>query len=271
MVLAIATKCLAVSALPEDPQRLFAEARLLQEKGDLQGAENHYLQYLQMEPRSAEGHANLGIVLAHENKLQAAVGEYETALRLNPGLYGVNLDLGIAYYRETDYSKALAPLQMFLSAEPTNLQARELLGLRYTQLDRYEEAIENLAPLQPKGDRGVLYALAACYVRVRKMDEAQRVIQNLLMNEPDSPRVRFLMGETYVGLQQFPQALIEFQGVYSADSRWPEINLLLGGVEVRLGKYAQAEEHLRAELHANPSSFADELCRGSTARQRVEV
>src|SRR5208283_2021165 len=107
----------------------FAEARWLQEKGDLKGAENHYLQYLQLEPRSAEGHANLGIMLAHENKLDAAVGGYETALRINPGLNGVNLNLGIAYYRKADYSKALLPLQRFLSANPSNSQARELLGL----------------------------------------------------------------------------------------------------------------------------------------------
>src|SRR5271157_2643540 len=100
MVLSIAARCLALDASPEDPQRLFAEARGLQEKGDLQGAENYYRQYLQLAPRSAEGHANLAIVLAHENKLDAAVAEYETALRINPGLYGINLDLGIAYYRE---------------------------------------------------------------------------------------------------------------------------------------------------------------------------
>jgi tetratricopeptide (TPR) repeat protein len=201
--------------------------------------------------------------LAHENKLDAAVGEYETALRINPGLYGVNLNLGIAYFRKADYSKALAPLQRYLSANPTNSQARELLGLSYTQLDRYEEAIESLAPLRPKGDPGVLYALAACYVRLRKMDEAQEAIKNLLMNEPDSPRVRFLMGETYVGLLQFSQALIEFQGVYLADPRWPEINFLLGAVEARLGKYAEAENHLRAELQLNPKSFAAHFALGA--------
>lgn len=190
-VLSIAARGLAVSTLPEDPQRLFSEARLLQEKGDLQGAEDHYRQFLQLQPHSAEGHANLGIVLAHEDKLDAAVAEYETALRINPALYGINLNLGIAYYREADYAKAITPLRRFLSAHPAHSQARELLGLSYTQLDRYQEAIDTLAPLRPKGDPGVLYALAACYVRVRKMDEAQEVMRSLLTNEPDSPAFGF--------------------------------------------------------------------------------
>jgi len=253
----------AFGSSPDDPQRLFTEARRLQGKGDLRGAEYLYLQYLQLEPRSAEGHANLGAVLAHQDRFDSAIREYETALSINPSLQGVNLDLGIAYFRKNDYSRALAPLERFLSANPTSSQARELLGISYVQLDRYEEAIRNLAPLQQSGDPAVLYALGACYVRLGKMSEAESTIKSLLLNEPDSPRVHYLLGETYAGLNQFPQALEEFERVYSTDPRWPQINFLLGAVEARLGRFAQAEDHLRTELRDDPQSFAGRFVLGA--------
>ncbi|HME00074.1 MAG TPA: tetratricopeptide repeat protein [Terriglobia bacterium] len=263
LILLCATGCFAFGSAADDPQRLFTEARRLQQKGDLRGAEQLYLQYLHLEPNSAEGHADLGIVLAHEGKLDSAIHEYKTALSINPSLHGVNLNLGIGYFRKNDYGDALDPLQKFLSVNPTNSQARELLGISYVQLDRYEEAIRYLAPLQPNGDPGVLYALAACDVRLGKMSEAENTIKSLLKNEPDSPRVHFLMGETYAGLNQFPQALEEFERVYAADPHWPQINFLLGAVEARLGKFAPAEDHLRAELRGAPQSFAARFALGA--------
>jgi tetratricopeptide (TPR) repeat protein len=262
IIVPVAASCFALGSWSQNLQGLFAQARQLQAKGDLRGAEDRYVQFLKLAPRSAEGHANLGAVLSDEGKIDPAVRQYETALRLKPSLYGVNLDLGIAYFREADYLKALAPLQKYLSARPASSQARELLGLSYTELDRYQEAIESLDPLRAGGNPVVLYALAACFVRLRKMDEAQAVMRSLLTAEPDSPSVLFIMGEIYVGLNQFPQALKEFQGVYSADPRFPQIKFFLGGVEERLEQYSRAEKYFRAALSIHPNSFAAHFALG---------
>src|SRR5437588_1408945 len=83
----------------EDLQRLFAEAKGCQERGDYHQAERLYIRYLQLAPAAAEARVNLGVVYAHENQLENALREYHTALKLNPLLRGVYLDLGIAYFR----------------------------------------------------------------------------------------------------------------------------------------------------------------------------
>jgi tetratricopeptide (TPR) repeat protein len=256
IILSVATGSVAMGSSSQDLPSLFAEARQLQAKGDLRGAENRYVQFLELAPRSAEGHANLGVVLSDEGKIDAAVRQCETALRLNPELYGVNLDLGIAYFRKADYLKALAPLQKYLLARPASSQARELLGLSYMELDRYQQAIDSLDALRTGGNPAVLYALAACFVRLGKMDDARALMRSLLTAEPHSPSVLFIMGEIYVGLHQFPQALKEFQRVHSADPQFPQINFFLGGVEERLGQYSRAEKYFQAELSADPKSFA---------------
>src|SRR5215831_6887597 len=137
----------------------FAEARRYEQAGDLKNAEKAYAQHLQRYPGSAQAHANLGVVYAHEARFERAVEEYRTALKLDPSLRGVYLNLGIAYFQQSRFESATAPLEKFLSVERASVQAQTLLGLCYTQLGRYDEAVRLLAPLRSSSDPAVLFNL----------------------------------------------------------------------------------------------------------------
>ena len=78
----------------------------------------------------------------------------------------------------------------------------------------------------------------------------------MLTSEPDSTRSHYLTGLIHVGLNQFPQALQEFERLYALDSNWPQVNLYLGVLQARLGKYDQGEKYLREEIRRDPRSFA---------------
>ena len=242
------------STSAQEASALFGKARQYQQESDLQKAEELYLRFLKLAPGSAEAHANLGVVYAQGGKLDLAIREYHRALQIDPSLLSIYLNLGIAYFRKEDFARATGPLRRFLRAEPNNTQAHQLLGISYVQLDRYPEAIEMLAPLRASGDPGVLFALAASYVRTGQMRDAQQVLETLLTSEPDSPRIHFLLGQTYLGMNQFPQGLKEFQRLYELDPQWPHIRCLLGGIKAWLG-FEDAEKDLRAELIQSPDSF----------------
>jgi len=245
----------APPARPQGRDRLFQEARQYQEKGDWRQAEACYLRFLREVPDSAAGHSNLGIVYVHEGEFKDAMREYRDALKLDSSLSGVYLNLGILYYHERDYRAAAPVLEKFLSANPGNRQAEELLGLCDLELDNYEDAVTMLKPLRDGAGADLLIALSAAYVRLRRMPEAEALLRQLLGSaNADSAQVHFLMGQTYAGLHNFPQALEEFDTVEDLDGTWPNIRLLVGATEARLGHYSAAEGNLRAQLQKTPGN-----------------
>lgn len=239
-------------ALAQDNEALFSEARAYQDKQEWNLAEDAYRQFLRQAPGSAAGHSNLGIVYVHEQRFEEAIGEYQAALEIDPTLSGVYLNLGILYFHESKYAAATPALEKFLSVDPQSHQAQELLGLCDLELDKYQDAIRLLSPLRAEGAPDVLIALGAAYVRLRRMPEAQVVLRQVLDSpQSNSAQVHFLMGQTYAGLNQFPQALHEFSAVSAADGTWPQIHLLLGATEAKVGQYEQAEADLRKQLESN--------------------
>jgi tetratricopeptide (TPR) repeat protein len=243
-------------ARSRDSGSLFSKARAYQEREEWNLAEECYRQFLRQVPGSAAAHSNLGIVYVHEHKFEDAVHEYQAALKIDPTLSGVYLNLGIAYFQEGSYAGAAPVLEKFLASNPQNRQAQELLGLCDLELDKYEAAVRMLTPLRADGNLDVLVALSAAYVRLRRMAEAQAILREFLDSpQSNSAQVHFLMGQTYAGLNQFPQALQEFRAVSAANGDWPQIHLLLGATEATVGRYQEAEADLRVQLQTTPDNF----------------
>lgn len=239
-----------------DAESLFAKAKGFQDAGQWDLAAESYRQFLRQIPDSAAGHSNLGVVYAHQRKFEDAAREYGAALKIDPSLTGVYLNLGIAYFQEEKYAKAAPALERFLARDPQSRQAQELLGLCDLELDKYEDAVKMLAPLQADGGPDVLLALSAAYVRLKRMHEAESILGGLLSSQQsNTAQVHFLMGQTYAGLNNFPQALDEFKAVAALDGNWPNIKLLLGATEARVGHFQEAEADLREQLQATPTSF----------------
>lgn len=252
------------AAQSQDSEHLFSKAKGYQDRGQWDLAEESYRQFLQRMPSSAVGHSNLGVVYARQRKLEDAAREYRVALRIDPSLTGVYLNLGIAYFQEDKYAEAAPALKRFLSSAHGNRQAQELLGLCDLEMDQYEDAVKMLAPLQAEGSPDILLALSASYIRLRRMHEAEVILGGLLSSpQSNTAQVHFLMGQTYAGLNNFPQALEEFKAVAALDPGWTNIKLLLGATEARLGHFQEAEADLRDQLQATPGSAKTLLTLGA--------
>jgi Flp pilus assembly protein TadD len=244
-------------------QQVFDEAREYQKKGDFRHAERAYIRFLQLEPNSAVGHANLGVVYVHQGKTSSAIREYENALQLDPRLHSIYLNLGIAHFKRKDYQGALQPLKEYLTFEAGNRQARELLGLSYVEINEFQKAADVLVPLRSTGEPQVLLALGACYVHMNEMSKAREVITDLVNSHPNSPEIHYLLGEAYVGLNNYPRAEKEFKRVYALNSNWPQIAFLLGAVMARNGEFESARYYLHLELQRDPRSFAANFTLGA--------
>jgi len=267
--LVFAAQVLALANNSRKPEDLFAAARLAQEKNDLENAERLYLQYLRVVPQSAEGHVNLGVVYAHEDKPEKAIVEYRRALTIAPSLQPVYLNLAILYFKQGAYAEAVKPLQKFLAWQPHNRQANHLLGLCYIESGQYNAALRTLAPLRADNDPAILLALATAYIRSDRSREGEELIRQFLTSQPDSSRVHFMLAQTYLSLGQFPQALTEFERVYALDPAWPQIHLFLGAAKAKSGRFDEAEKELRAELQLDPASFLASFTLGALLNKQA--
>ena len=100
-----------------------------QQQGNFAEAEKDWRAAVAENPQDAVAYANLGFVLAHQNKYGEAVPAYRKAANLAPGMPGIQLNWGIAEFKQGHFEEAIGPLTAAVTADPNSGQARTLLGL----------------------------------------------------------------------------------------------------------------------------------------------
>ncbi|HEX7774319.1 MAG TPA: tetratricopeptide repeat protein, partial [Pyrinomonadaceae bacterium] len=136
-------------------------------------------------------HNSLGLVQAGRKDLAGAAVEFRLAKKWNPQQAGLDYNLGLAYFRAELYREALAPLESEIKANPANTQARWLLGLSYFKTQEYSKAAALLHDVLSAGSTNVelCYALASSLIKERKLDDAERAIEQMTVLTGTTPRL----------------------------------------------------------------------------------
>ena len=142
-------------------------------------------------------HNSLGLVQAGQQKLSDAAVEFRLAKKWNPQQAGLDYNLGLAYFRAESYREALAPLESEIKANPANTQARWLLGLSYFHTQEYSKAAELLHDVLSAGSTNVeiWYALASSLIKLGKIDDAERAIEQMAVLTGTTPRLSQIRNE----------------------------------------------------------------------------
>jgi len=191
-----------LAADPESVPGLLAYARLLVATGDLARAQTMIRRALELAPRDATTHAELGMVLARANQPAQAIAAYRRALEIDPNLPEVQSNLasllfqsghateGLDLMRRAgrtfpgrsdvqhnlanlllmtgEIDEAVTTFQRGLQLDPGNVEMRTGVALGLWELERYAEAIEahrqayRLSPENPSIARDYAWALAVC-------------------------------------------------------------------------------------------------------------
>ncbi|HEY8206142.1 MAG TPA: tetratricopeptide repeat protein [Myxococcaceae bacterium] len=85
--------------------------RLLQERGDLPGAERHYRAALQIRPEDATAAYNLGTALEDQGRWEDAIAAYSEAIARHPGYADAHYNLARLYERTGEKVAALRHLK----------------------------------------------------------------------------------------------------------------------------------------------------------------
>lgn len=89
----------------------YEEGVKLYESGDIAGAAAAFRQAVALDGNLAEAHANLGSILANEDRFAEAIPLFETAIRLKPNLAVFHYQLGAALFLNNQTDAAIKGLE----------------------------------------------------------------------------------------------------------------------------------------------------------------
>ena len=163
-------------------------------------------------------------LLFRQHDAAASVDEFKKALKSDPWYGPGYVLLGLAYTQLQRWNDAQAAFAEATKVEPGNVQAYLGLGSAMNELHNYagaQKALEHALDLNPDSAEAH-YELARTFAALQKWDEAAPHARRSVEINPDYAGPHALMGNIYLMEQDLPFALAEFQEYLRLD---PEGNL----------------------------------------------
>lgn len=134
----------ALKLKPADTRALFFLATALEAAGDTGAALEAYGELIRRQPRAAEGHLGLGVLLIKRGGPDAVKGieELRTALSIDPDQYEAQVTLGRALLTQKLPGESVEHLKRAAQLAPTNPEPHYQLALAYRRLGLTDKATE---------------------------------------------------------------------------------------------------------------------------------
>jgi tetratricopeptide (TPR) repeat protein len=138
-------------------------------------------------PNLAQPHLNLGDIALARGEADAAVGAYHRGIAADSSYGPVYNALGVLFARAQVFDSAIAILRLCTQKNPEYPSAWANLGNVLFETDQPKEAVEAIRralDLNPNAPT-MRYNLAAAYVKLGDLDEAQKQLEILLQRVPN--------------------------------------------------------------------------------------
>ena len=158
---------------PSDPEPQFAAGRLMENTGDLTGAEQHYLKSIEL------GNG-------------AAVGQLITL-----------------YIKQKRFADAESLLRKYSAQNPGSVAAHVALARLLAAQDKTAEAIASLEAANTSADPAVASELAGLYLEAKQYDKASALFSSLIEKNPNDAELHLGLGTALVRQHNYPLAETE--------------------------------------------------------------
>ena len=214
----------------------FQLARSAAEKGNLDEAVRQYKRVLELDPKNAKAHLNLGIVYGRQGNLideppkdildraaydlqqlpkksmwKKEVSEYKKALHIDPNFAEAHFNLGVAHQEKGNLKEAIAEYQKTLQIYPNYLEAHNNLGI--------------------------------LYFREGMLDQALAEYQKTIEIKPDYAKGYYNIGSVYREKKKTGEAIASFQKALEIDLRFAEAHYSLAALYYEKKEFKLAVEH----------------------------
>jgi tetratricopeptide (TPR) repeat protein len=186
------TETLFTHALQVNPRSALAHNNMgftLAEQGRLDEAIAHYQQALQVRPDFAYTHNNFGLALVQQGKLGAAIAAYTQAIRLRPDYVNAHNNLGLALVRQGQPVEAIEHFTQALAIVPDSAETHNNLGIALAAQEKYGAAVQQFAhALQLKPNHAKAYFnLGLALSHLGQPDAAIAAVRMALQLRPTWP------------------------------------------------------------------------------------
>jgi tetratricopeptide (TPR) repeat protein len=225
-----------------------AEASLGQ--GELQAAESHYRAAL------LEGWLLMGGLQSISRRLPEAREAFLRASTAAVETRRPQIGLAITHLQMGEADLAVALMTRVVARNPKDVAARNLLAQALSENGQVEQAVQELeeARLVAPDDLELAYSLASGYLKLKKVEPAERLFDLIKQSRP-IPQTYVLLGRAYRDAGQYERARVELRAALKLDPEVRRAHYYLGTLGVmqegsaRLG---EAITEFRAELKNNP-------------------
>lgn len=245
---------LAAGQTTEPPACVIGDQALAQ--GQAQLAVEQYLKCLPQSQTSFTTLSNLGMAYAGLNQFDQAIRYYGQALALDPGNPQVRLNLGLAYLKSNRPGEAGKEFARALMSDPNNMKALELLAVCHFQTKNFELAAyeaEQVLKALPNENSAMLL-LGSSLQHLGAFKEAIPLIYTSI-EKSDSPNAHLVLGQAFLGVKAYAQALKEFEQAEKMAPDLEGIHSQEGIAHAGLGDTTKAVADFEKALEKNPDDF----------------
>jgi Flp pilus assembly protein TadD len=232
---------------------LMREGADLHLAGNMEMAEERYREALLLDGNNAVAHNNLGFLLSQTRKFDEAEIEYFQALEINPEYATAHSNLGLLYLILQRWEEAEQQLLKAISFDQNDFQANENLAKIYMlkgDFPNSEIFWKKCYSIQPQSSQ--LIELSHVLITQKKLDEAMDILQNILSDEEDNPRLYSLLGIIYFAKYDFGSAIKCFKRTLGIEPENAEARHNLAMSLLKTGQNEEALNEFRRILLLDP-------------------
>lgn len=147
------------------------------EQGNYQEAFDLFNRALNPDPYNVSLYHYLGKTCLKLERTEYAAHCLEVVRKMEPGRAGLSYDLALLYQQQKEYGKALEQFRRVMKEDPANVLAVFQAGVSLYQMNRWEEAINDLqraGRMNPSVKANADYYAGICEYRLGKSDMAMQ-------------------------------------------------------------------------------------------------
>ncbi|HYK37819.1 tetratricopeptide repeat protein [Alloacidobacterium sp.] len=219
---------------------------------------------IHLDPKSWEGHYDLGIAYLSNHDSKRAARELQAASALKPNTPKILLPLGVTLSDLGQQDAAIDAFRAALKQDPQSIPALDGLAKAFIAEKRYSAAI---AALKDAPEDEVLQLdLAIAYSKNNNTDEAIQILSSIVKEHPDYAQAHANLGIVYAQQKRFTEAGREFETALKLDPTDDTVRLSYVKTLTALLQYDRAEPLIHEYLQRHPHEFEAQYFNGVVER-----